>query len=125
MELHRDIHEMFKPSFLKYSIHFKMPLDIPLWKTNTGQKKLFFFEPKILPKINPRGCSRIPTHSHLVRKRTLKKISRLLRARRSLKFLANTECKFTLKRTRDMIRTSGQINPSNKNVKQRLLSCTL
>ena len=45
-----------------------MPLDIPLWKTNTGQKKLFFFEPKILPKINPRGCSRIPTHSHLVRK---------------------------------------------------------
>ena len=38
MELYRGIHEVFKPSFLKYDIYFKMPLDIPLWKTNTGQK---------------------------------------------------------------------------------------
>ena len=34
MELYRDIHEMFKPSFLKYSMYFKIPTDIPLWKTN-------------------------------------------------------------------------------------------
>ena len=38
MELYQDIHEMFKPSFLKYSMYFNMPIDIPLWKTNTGQK---------------------------------------------------------------------------------------
>ena len=30
MELYRDIHEMFKPSFLKYSVKSLMPLDIPL-----------------------------------------------------------------------------------------------
>ena len=72
MELYRDIHEMFQLSFLKYSIYFKILLDIPLWKTNAGQKKLFLFGPKILSKINPRACKRIPTHSHLVRKQTLK-----------------------------------------------------
>ena len=38
MDLYRDIHEMFKPSFLKYSIKSLISLDIPLWKTNTGQK---------------------------------------------------------------------------------------
>ena len=34
---------------------------------------------------------------------------------------ATIECRFTLKRARDMVRTFSQINPSNKNVKQRLL----
>ena len=72
MELYRDIHEMFKLSLLKYSLYFKIPIDITLWKTNTGQKRSFFFGPKILSKINLRVCNRIPTHSHLVRKRTLK-----------------------------------------------------
>ena len=40
MELYWDIHEMCKPSFLKYSIYFNMPIDIPLWKTNAEQKKV-------------------------------------------------------------------------------------
>ena len=40
-----------------------MPIDIPLWKTNTVQKKSFFFGPKISSKINPGG---FPTYSHLV-----------------------------------------------------------
>ena len=66
MELYRDVHEMFKPSFLK--LYFKMLIDTPLCKTNRS----FFFWPKISSKINPRGCKRIPTHSHLVHKRTLK-----------------------------------------------------
>ena len=38
MDLYRDIHEMLKPSFLKHSVKSLMSLDIPLWKTNTGQK---------------------------------------------------------------------------------------
>ena len=63
---------MFKLSFLKYNIYFKMPVDIPLWKTNTGQKRSFFFGPKISSKINPGDCNRIPTYSHLVLKRTFK-----------------------------------------------------
>ena len=40
MEFYRNTHEMLKPSFLRYSIKSLIPLDIPLWKTNTGQKKL-------------------------------------------------------------------------------------
>ena len=80
------IHEMFKPSFLKYSIYFKMPIGIPLWKTNTGQKRSFFFGPKISSKISPRGCNRIPIHSHLVRKRTFKQIPRPFCPKTSLKF---------------------------------------
>ena len=51
-----------------------MLLDIPLWKTNTGQRRLPFSEPKILSKINPSNWNRIPTHNHLVRKRTLNSI---------------------------------------------------
>ena len=71
MELHRDIHEIFKLSFLKYNIKSLIPLDIPLWKTNTGQKKLSFFGPKIWSKINTSVCNGIPTHNHLVHKQTL------------------------------------------------------
>ena len=54
MELYQDIHEMYKLSFLKYSIYFNMLIDIPLWKTNAGQKRSFFFGPKISSKINLR-----------------------------------------------------------------------
>ena len=38
MELYRDIHEMFKPPFLRYNIKPQMSLDISLWKTNTRKK---------------------------------------------------------------------------------------
>ena len=47
MELYQDIHDMFKPSFLKYSIKSLMPLDIRLWKTNAREKRLYFFRPKV------------------------------------------------------------------------------
>ena len=30
MEMYRDIHEIFKPSLLRYSIKSQIPLDIPL-----------------------------------------------------------------------------------------------
>ena len=71
MELDWDIHEMFKPSFLKYSVKSLMPLDIPPWKTNTGQERLSFFGPKTWSKIHSSDCSDIPTHKQLVSKRTL------------------------------------------------------
>ena len=93
-----------------------MPIDIPLWKTNTGQKRSLFFGPKISSKINPGGCNRIATYSHLVRNQTFKKF---------LEIQATRGCRFTLKQARDMMRTYIQINPSNKYVKQRLLSCIL
>ena len=44
------IHEMFKPSLCTRS---EMTLDIPLRKTNTGQKSLSFLGPKIWFKISP------------------------------------------------------------------------
>ena len=48
-----------------------MPLEIPLWKTNTGQRRLSFLGLKIWSKINPSDCNGIPTHNHLIRKQTL------------------------------------------------------
>ena len=47
------IHEMFKPSLCRYSARSHMALDIPLRKTNTGQKSLSFLGPKIWFKIGP------------------------------------------------------------------------
>ena len=47
------IHEMFKPSLCTYSTRSQMTLDIPLRKTNTGQKSLSFLRPQILSKIGP------------------------------------------------------------------------
>ena len=46
------IHEMFKPSLCRYSTRSQMALDIPLRKTNTGQKILSFLGLKIWSKID-------------------------------------------------------------------------
>ena len=46
------IHKMFKPSLCRYSTRSQMILDIPLWKTNTGQRSLSFLRPKIWFKID-------------------------------------------------------------------------
>ena len=47
------INEMFKLSFCRSSIKSQMALDIPLQKTNTEQKRLSFFGPKIWSEIDP------------------------------------------------------------------------
>ena len=47
------IHEMFKPSLCRYSARSQMSLDIPLQKTNTGQKSLSLLGPTIWSKIGP------------------------------------------------------------------------
>ena len=47
------IHEMFKPSLCSYSTGSQIVLDIPLRKTNTGQKSLSFLGPRIWSKIGP------------------------------------------------------------------------
>ena len=44
---------MFKSSLCRYSSRSQMALDIPLRKTNTGQKSLSFYGPKIWSKIGP------------------------------------------------------------------------
>ena len=44
------IHEMFKPSLCQNSTRSQMALDIPLWKTSTGQNSLSFHRPKIWSK---------------------------------------------------------------------------
>ena len=44
------IHKIFKPSPSTHSTRPKMALEIPLRKTNTGQKSLSFLGPKILSK---------------------------------------------------------------------------
>ena len=53
IELHQNIHEMFKPSFLKCSIKSLVSLDIPLWKTNAGQKKVILLWVKNMVKSKP------------------------------------------------------------------------
>ena len=47
------IHEMFKSSFCRYSTGSLVALDIPLRKTNTGEKSLSILGPKIWPKLGP------------------------------------------------------------------------
>ena len=67
------IHEMFKPSLCRYSTRSQMALDIPLRKTNTGQKSLSFLGPKIWSKIGP-SIKNVRTSSffiHAVKKNIL------------------------------------------------------
>ena len=45
--------EMFKPSLCRYSTRSQITLDIPLQKTNTGQKRLSFLRSNIRWKANP------------------------------------------------------------------------
>ena len=47
------IHEIFKPSFCRYSMRSRMALDITLRKTNAGQKRLSFLRAQIWSKVNP------------------------------------------------------------------------
>ena len=47
------IHKIFKPSLCRYSTRSQMALDIPLRKTNAGQKSLSFLGTKIWPKKGP------------------------------------------------------------------------
>ena len=47
------INGMFKLSLCRYSTRSQMALDVPLWKTNIGQKSLSFLGPKIWSRINP------------------------------------------------------------------------
>ena len=44
---------MFEPSLCRYSARSQMTMDIPLRKTNAGQKSLSFLVQKIWSKINP------------------------------------------------------------------------
>ena len=44
---------MFKSLLCRYNTRSQMAFDIPLRKTNTGQKSLSFLGPKIWSKIDP------------------------------------------------------------------------
>ena len=44
---------IYKPSLWRYSTRAEMALDMPLKKTNTGQKSLSFLGQKIWSKIDP------------------------------------------------------------------------
>ena len=48
-----NIYEMFKPSLCRHNTRSQMALDIPLQKTNTGQKSFSFLGLKIWSKIGP------------------------------------------------------------------------
>ena len=45
------VHEIFKSSLCRFSTRSQIELNIPLRKTNTGQKSLSFLRPKLRPKI--------------------------------------------------------------------------
>ena len=71
----------------------------------------------ILNKVNTEHlnyCNGIRTHNHLVRKRTLSHSASLtsdippVSSKKFLDIQATTECRFTLKRECDMIRTHSQ-----------------
>ena len=64
---------MFKPSLCRYSTRAQMTLEIPLRKTNKGQKSFSFLGPKILSKVG-RGIRNVRTSSsfmHAIKKNIL------------------------------------------------------
>ena len=66
-------HEMFKPSLCRYNTRSQMAFDIPLRKTNTGQKNLSFLGPKIWSKIDPsiKNVRTLSAFMHAIKKNIL------------------------------------------------------
>ena len=67
------IHEISKLSFCSYSTRSQMALHIPLRKTNTGHKSLYFLGPNIWSKIGPsiKNVRTSSTFMHAIKKKTL------------------------------------------------------
>ena len=67
------IHEMFKPSLRRYNTRSQMALDIPLRKTNTGQRSFCFLGPKIWSKIGHsiKNVGTASTFMHAIKKSIL------------------------------------------------------
>ena len=67
------IHEMFKPSLCRYSTRSQMTPDIPLRKTNTGQKSISVLGPKIWSKIGPsiKSVRTLSSFMHVVKENIL------------------------------------------------------
>ena len=65
--------EMFKSLLCRYSTRSQMALDIPLWTTNTGQKKLILFRAKIWSKIDPsiKNVRTSSSFTHAIKKNIL------------------------------------------------------
>ena len=65
--------EMLNPSLRRYSTRSQMALDIPLRKTNSGQKSLSFLGPKIWSKIGPsiKNVRTSPSFMHSIKKNIL------------------------------------------------------
>ena len=61
---------MFKPSLCRYSTRSQMTLDIPLQKTNTGQKSLSYIGPKKWSKIDPsfKNVRTLSSFMHAIKK---------------------------------------------------------
>ena len=67
------IHELFMPSLCRYSTRSQKALNIPLQKTNTGQKSLSFLGPKIWSKIGPsiKSVRTSSSFTHAIKKNIL------------------------------------------------------
>ena len=61
---------MFKLSICRYSTRPHMTLDLPLRKTNTGQKSLSFLGTKIWSKIDPsmKNAKTLTSFTHTLKK---------------------------------------------------------
>ena len=74
------IHDMFKTSLCRYSTRSQMALDMPLRKTNTGQKNLSFLGPKIWSNIGP-SIKNVRTSSsfmHAIKKKYFTSYAKLI-----------------------------------------------
>ena len=65
--------EIFKPSLCRYSTRSQITLDIPLQKTNTGQKRLSFLRSNIWSKANSsiKNVKKTPFFTHALKKNIL------------------------------------------------------
>ena len=67
---------MFMPSLNNYNTRSQMALDIPLCRTNKGQKSMSFLEPKIWNKVslNIKTAATTSSFMHHLKKEILSKM---------------------------------------------------
>ena len=70
------LNDMFMPSLNNYNTRSQMALDIPLCRTNKGQKSMSFLGPKIWNKVssNIKTAATTSSFTHRLKKEILSKL---------------------------------------------------
>ena len=94
-------------------------------QTSKRSKQIYLFLPKFTFEISYRSIAYQKCKVTSRQRQSRTRRYRPVLSKKVLEIQTTIECRFNLKRARDMKRTYSQINPSMKYVKQPLLSCIL